>query len=223
MQPQSPASVKKALRKQMRARRDAATPEQRTAWSEEICRRAVTSPAYQAAQVVHCFLSIQSEVDTRLIIERAFAAGKRIATPIFVRNSDETPSCEITSLADEDYEIGGFGLRVPRHMRPVDLRQIDLVLVPLLAFLPLPQGTPEAKLHDDHAGEGRGEGPGAPRIARLGYGAGYYDTFLTRLRISTPRARIIGVAFDLQRVAELPIEPHDALLDGVITESGFWA
>jgi len=50
---------------------------------------------------------------------------------------------------------------------------------------------------------------------RLGRGGGYYDATLMR----APRARRVGVAYDLQVVPILPREPHDALLDAVVTEA----
>jgi len=50
---------------------------------------------------------------------------------------------------------------------------------------------------------------------RVGYGAGFYDLFLSRLRAGVPK---IGLAFSLQRVDHIPIESHDVLLDDVITE-----
>ena len=50
--------------------------------------------------------------------------------------------------------------------------------------------------------------------ARLGRGKGYYD----RLLASVSAVRC-GVAFDWQIVAELPIEPHDILLDCLVTPS----
>ncbi len=192
-----PQQEKKALRKQMRARRDAASPQERAVWSESIWRHISQLPAYQAARVAHVFLSIQSEIDTRPIIEGALAHGKRVVTPIFARNSTETVCCEIDTLADDAYDIGGFGLRVPRVMRPVDIALIDVVLVPLLAFAPAPDAPDE-----------RG-------WLRLGYGAGFYDRFLAR--VTAPK---IGIAFSFQHVANLPREPHDILLDAIITENG---
>jgi 5-formyltetrahydrofolate cyclo-ligase len=50
---------------------------------------------------------------------------------------------------------------------------------------------------------------------RLGRGGGYYDATL-RLAPRVPR---VGVAFDVQLVAALPREPHDAQLDAIVTES----
>ncbi len=193
---------KKALRARMRALRDAIPAAQRAEWSRRICEQAIALPAYCAARVAHCFLPIQSEVDTRPILEHALAHGKRLAAPVFVKGSDETPCAEIVSLDDEAFETGRFNLRTPKVMKRVALAEIDLVFVPLLAFA---------------VAQGASPAPQAGTICRLGYGVGYYDRLLSRLRANTPK---IGLAFALQRVTEMPTEAHDILLDAVITEEG---
>jgi 5-formyltetrahydrofolate cyclo-ligase len=50
---------------------------------------------------------------------------------------------------------------------------------------------------------------------RMGRGRGFYD----RLLASTPNAYKIGVAFDFQMVPQVPVEPHDKMMDVVVTES----
>lgn len=195
-----PGSTKAELRRRLRAWRDAIPPDQRAAWSADICRCAAALPAFQSARVAHCFLSIQSEVDTRALVERALADGRRVAIPVFVKGSDETPCAEIDSLSGAGFEPGRFGLSVPKAIRPVAPDEIDLVFVPLLAFAARRAGREAGRAWD-----------------RLGYGVGYYDRFLARLRPSTPR---IGLAFAGQQVEALPAGPRDAPLDAVITESG---
>lgn len=69
----------------------------------------------------------------------------------------------------------------------------DVVLVPLLAF--------DARGH------------------RLGYGGGFYDRTLNRLRKSK-RIVAVGLAYDEQRVDEVPVESYDEKLDWVLTPSG---
>lgn len=71
-----------------------------------------------------------------------------------------------------------------------DAEPPDVVLAPLVAF-------------DD-------------RLMRLGQGGGHYDRALAAL----PRTIVIGIAFAMQRVASLPIDPWDVPLSGVITEQG---
>ncbi|MGQ0429573.1 MAG: 5-formyltetrahydrofolate cyclo-ligase [Gammaproteobacteria bacterium] len=77
-------------------------------------------------------------------------------------------------------------------------RWLDLVLVPLVGF--------DAQGH------------------RLGMGAGFYDrqfAFL-RHRRAWLRPRLLGVAFDLQRVPQLPADAHDLPLWGIVTERGVY-
>jgi 5-formyltetrahydrofolate cyclo-ligase len=52
---------------------------------------------------------------------------------------------------------------------------------------------------------------------RLGYGGGYYDT---TLRAMTTRPLVIGVAYECQMVARVPMTSHDESMDAVVTERG---
>jgi 5-formyltetrahydrofolate cyclo-ligase len=54
---------------------------------------------------------------------------------------------------------------------------------------------------------------------RLGYGGGFYDRTLERLRAKRPTLAI-GFAFDAQEADSLPLEPTDQPLDMIVTESG---
>lgn len=54
---------------------------------------------------------------------------------------------------------------------------------------------------------------------RLGYGGGYYDRTLAEF----PNATTVGIAFDLQIMPELPVEPHDQPLQNLITENGMFS
>jgi 5-formyltetrahydrofolate cyclo-ligase len=193
---------KAAIRKRIRALRDAVPAEQRAVWTARICEKAMTLPTYQAARTIHIFLSFQSEVDTRAIIEDAFVQGKRVVAPVFLKNSDETPCTQIMSLDASEFHFGKWDLRTPKVLRPVAIEEVDLVFAPMVAYSPLP----------DREGLGVGDGV----VVRIGYGAGYYDRFLARLQPDVPK---IGLAFSMQRVESIPIELHDVLLDDVITES----
>ncbi|QLF71187.1 5-formyltetrahydrofolate cyclo-ligase [Peteryoungia desertarenae] len=87
----------------------------------------------------------------------------------------------------------GFGTRGPGP--EAEVLDPDVLLVPLSVF------------------DGRGN--------RIGYGAGHYDRAIARLRQKGRSPRLIGIAFDCQEVAEVPLEPHDVPLDAIITESGY--
>ncbi len=55
---------------------------------------------------------------------------------------------------------------------------------------------------------------------RIGYGAGHYDRAIDRLRANGMVPKLIGIAFDVQKVEKVPAEPHDVQLDAILTESG---
>lgn len=91
-------------------------------------------------------------------------------------------------LGEESLTQGSYGIMEPSlDYVFTHLDEIDLVLVPGIAFTV----------------DGR----------RLGRGRGYYDRFLPLLS----KAYKIGVCYDFQLVEDLPTEPHDILLDTVIT------
>jgi 5-formyltetrahydrofolate cyclo-ligase len=54
---------------------------------------------------------------------------------------------------------------------------------------------------------------------RLGYGGGFYDRTLERLRARGPRLAI-GFAFAAQEVPQVPTDPTDQRLDMIVTETG---
>lgn len=52
-----------------------------------------------------------------------------------------------------------------------------------------------------------------PHGHRLGRGKGYYDRFLTKY----PEVKTIGICFDFQYIEEIPTEPHDKIIDEILT------
>ena len=84
---------------------------------------------------------------------------------------------------------GVWGIREPAADAPEVFP--DIMLVPLAAF--------------DRTGH------------RIGYGAGYYDMTIARIRAMKP-ITAIGLAFAAQEADKVPAEPHDAPLDLVLTE-----
>ncbi len=85
---------------------------------------------------------------------------------------------------------GPFGAQVPAEG---DWLEPDLLVVPLLAF--------------DAAGR------------RLGYGGGFYDRTLARLRAAGP-VTAVGFGYAAQEVDEVPADRTDQILDAVVTEAG---
>ncbi|MFP4441370.1 MAG: 5-formyltetrahydrofolate cyclo-ligase [Chloroflexaceae bacterium] len=151
------AQVKAMLRRESRRRRNA-IPE-RAARSAAICERVATLPAYRSARVLHCYLPIRSEVDTRPLLLTSLARGTGVVVPVVRPDVNELAHSWVASLAAEDLEVGTFGTLQPRLLQPAEVGVWDLVIVPLLAF--------------DRAGY------------RLGYGKGFYDRLLTSAPATT--------------------------------------
>ncbi len=185
---------KREIRVRTRALRDAAPAASRASWSAAICALALAHPAYRAAHTLHIFLSFQSEIDTSAIIKHALASGRRVLVPLFEKGNPLTLCTQIDTLDPAAFDIGRWGMRTPKAPRPVDLKHIDVCFVPMLAYAPM---------------SGR-------QFVRIGYGAGYYDRMLARLR---PETSAIGLAFALQKVDSAPLENHDQLLTTILTES----
>ncbi|MDK2817477.1 MAG: 5-formyltetrahydrofolate cyclo-ligase [Moorella sp. (in: firmicutes)] len=184
--------MKKQLRKQIIARRNALATAVREAKSEIIVKKVLELPAWQQAGIIMSYVSFGSEVATPALIKAALAGGKRVAVPLCVRDGRRLIASEVLAFPD-DLQPGTWGILEPRpeSLRPLEPELIDLVIVPGVAF--------------DRGGN------------RLGYGAGYYDRFLATLR---PGAMTIALAFTEQIVPDVYPEPHDRPVDMVITEAG---
>lgn len=54
---------------------------------------------------------------------------------------------------------------------------------------------------------------------RIGFGGGYYDTFLKKIRGGNKKVLFIGICYDFQIIEKVPTEEHDVVLDFVVSES----
>jgi 5-formyltetrahydrofolate cyclo-ligase len=176
---------KRDLRRAVLERRDALSPEERRVKSGAIVERLLHLPELRSARTVMAFWSFGSEVETTALIERLHAGGKRVVLP----------RVEARSVVAVVYEPGdptaatAFGAMEPERVETVDPTEIDAVIAPGVAF--------------DRRG------------MRMGYGGGFYDRFLERIR---PEVPVIAVAFGLQVVDEVAHGDGDRRVDTVVTE-----
>lgn len=147
-------------------------------------------PEYAAARVIMFFVSFGSEIDTRPMIRRALADGKRVAAPRAEPGSRKLIPCEIRD-PEQDLAPGAHDIREPKdHCPEVAPESIDVVVVPAVVW---------------------GEDG-----YRVGYGAGYYDRFLGEVE----GAARVGLGLELQVVREVPHDAHDLPVDMLVTETG---
>jgi 5-formyltetrahydrofolate cyclo-ligase len=177
--------AKRALRREVLAVRDALPPQERRARSRAIAARLLDLPEARAASVVLAFWSFGSEVDTAPILEASHGVGRTVALPR-VEGEDVVP---IAYVLGDELRKTSFGALEPAAGSPVPPAELDLVIVPGVAF-------------------DRGGG-------RVGYGGGFYDRLLPRLRPGVPA---IAVAFSIQVVEVVPWGGTDRRVDAIITE-----
>jgi 5-formyltetrahydrofolate cyclo-ligase len=146
--------TKAAIRERLLGERSAVGAPLRDEWSKAITDRLVDLPVWRDALVVHSYVgAVQGEVTTREIVGRAFADGKTVVCPRVRWNPRGLDSFVIRSL-DELVESGrGLWEPGPSRADPVEPSELDVVLVPGIAF--------------DRRGR------------RIGFGAGLYDRFLS--------------------------------------------
>ena len=57
---------------------------------------------------------------------------------------------------------------------------------------------------------------------RIGFGGGFYDTFLTRLRKDGIDIPFVAICYDFQIIEKVPVEGHDVKVDFIVTEKGIY-
>ncbi|MCX5677819.1 MAG: 5-formyltetrahydrofolate cyclo-ligase [Candidatus Omnitrophica bacterium] len=144
---------------------------------------------FKKAKLVMFYVSLKDEVDTLSMIDEAVKMGKRVCVPVILKEEKRLIAGEIKDR-EKDLERQHFGIYQPivGHVREVPLEDIDLVVVPGIAF--------------------------DKNNVRLGRGHGYYDRFLCGLPKET---RTIGIAFDFQVLEYLPKDSHDVPVWKTIT------
>ncbi len=139
------------------------------------------------AGVVSAFHPIRDEPDTLALLSALAGAGFATAAPVVVGRGE--PLVFRSWRPGDPTRAGAMGIAEP--LPEAEAVDPDLLFVPLACF--------------DRRGH------------RIGYGAGYYDRSLERLRAMKP-VRAVGVAYGVCEVASVPYEAHDQTLDAVLTE-----
>ena len=180
---------KQQIREQAHANRNA--QENKDEISREIVARCMTLPEYLQAKTVLFYIDVRSEVRTRNDLVNALSSGKKIVVPYCVDG-------ELELFHLENYDelaIGMYKILEPKDelrtvaAKKVDVKEIDLIIVPGVAF--------------DRRG------------GRTGHGKGYYDKLLEHARPDTP---LVALAFECRWFDEIPMQDHDVFMDQVVTE-----
>lgn len=154
-----------------------------------IYNRILMNKQYRTAENIFIYISKSEETDTKALIEYSLESGKRLFAPYCMPDSTEMQFYRFHSL--EELRPGGFGVLQPDPASGGMARRSDmegaLCIVPGLAF--------------DRTG------------ARLGYGKGYYDRFLSRNHIFR-----MGICYEAFVLDTVPVQPHDIRMQAVLTD-----
>lgn len=187
------AARKKELRKHFLELRMQLDEEYWAKSSGKIMARWLTGFHVRNLHLVHIFLSMKekNEVNTQEFLDEFTNNLPWLGVCIPVMEPGSKVLKHVQLSKDVIIEENSWGVPEPvSPQRFIHPKEIDMVIVPLLAF--------------DLAGN------------RLGYGGGYYDQFLSNLRPGVPK---IGVGFEVARSGEiLPTDEWDVKLDGMVTE-----
>ena len=180
---------KQRLREERLAAREALSEQERSVLDDRITQKLLATSEYVEATTVLTYVSVLSEVSTGMFVECALRDGKTVAVPRCLPGH----CLEFVAIASlEQLVAAPFNLLEPAKELPAvteDQKNNSICIVPALLV--------------DTKGY------------RLGYGAGFYDRFL-----STYPGKKICLAYQQNlSKTELPHTEFDVAVDMVITES----
>ena len=173
--------MKIGIRREVKIRTSAMTAEEFALQSGAVCSSVGRVIEALSPSVLALFLPLSDEVDISPLLNR-FSC--RIVVP---RVAESGFDMNFYDYSADNMEVGAYGIVEPQGGEPCRVSDIDVMIVPGVAF------TPDG--------------------ARLGRGKGYYDRYMSQQGF---RAYKIGVCFAHQIYDELPVEPHDCCVDRVI-------
>jgi 5-formyltetrahydrofolate cyclo-ligase len=187
------------LRAELRAKRRALTPDERASASRQFARLLRRSNLLRPGRHIAVYVAHDAEADPSGIVSLARRNGCELYLPAIAdyrhRRMEFRRYSRATRLRPNRY-----GIPEPQRGAPrIAVRHLDLVLLPLVAVDP--SGT------------------------RLGTGAGFYDRCLQHLRTGRRwrRPKLIGLAYEFQRVGRLAARVWDVPLDALLTEKDLYA
>jgi 5-formyltetrahydrofolate cyclo-ligase len=187
---------KKALRRELRDRRNALTAEQQDQAALSLFNTLSRHELFTSASRITFTLARDGEINTLPLMLEAYRLGKQCFLPVMTRQNDVDLLLFRQWNPDDLLETNFYGIDEPQG----DLcnpRELDLVLLPLVGF-------------DRHCN-------------RLGMGKGYYDhTFAFTRDTQLEKPVLLGLAHECQRVERLEVASWDVPLQGIVTDKAWY-
>jgi len=183
--------MKKTIRKEILQKRSNLTAKEVTEKSMAITQSVIDSKLIKDDMSILVYMDFKNEVKTTYLIDYIIKHNGFVLLPRVEKTTKELIVHEVRSI--DDLRKSDYGILEPTSKcEIVPYSNIDLILAPGVAF--------------------------DRKCFRLGYGGGFYDKLLSKKRKGV---RVIALAFDLQLIEEVPTEPHDFKMNGIITENEF--
>lgn len=186
---------KKALRKEILTKRKKIERTEKEKMDKRISDRFYISKFYKEATNIFIYISYDSEIETKVIIDKALKDNKKIYVP---RTEFETKIMDAVEIESLDNLVeSSYGILEPSNNEPrIDPNELDLIVVPGVAF-------------DRNGG-------------RMGYGAGFYDRYFKKItKGNIERITKLALAYDFQVLDKIPMNEQDVPVDFIITEKEF--
>lgn len=185
------------LRKVLRAKRKGLSSSEKRLAAVKLAENITATALFTHSKRIAGYLAMDGEIDPMFIMRRSLATRKMYYLP----HLDKHRHLQFSIYQEGDAcHPNQYGIPEPtsRFGEVLPLQKLDLVFVPLVGF--------------DTKGN------------RLGMGAGYYDRTFAFLREQPDRSQpyLIGLAYEFQRVANLPVQDWDVPLDAIVTESAVY-
>jgi 5-formyltetrahydrofolate cyclo-ligase len=180
---------KTKLRNAILEKRNRLTAAYRTETSHTISTSLLGLDSFQQSTVIAAYISFGSEFQTDTVLDAALRLGKTIVLPK-IEPVGRTLSFRTFSGKFDELLRGRWGIPEPdpEKSESMDYSQIEFIIVPGVAF--------------------------SEQGFRLGYGGGYYDSFISQL----PKSSVtVAPTFPIQVLPEVPLEAHDLKVDMLIT------
>lgn len=179
---------KSELRKKMSLKRNALSIDEILTLSDNIYDNLMKAEFLSSASFVFCYVNYKTEVSTRKIIEHCFKNNIPVAVPRVEGEIREMNFYQIQTF--EDLKEGYFGIPEPVTVKKCVPDEKSVMIMPGMVF------------------DNRGN--------RIGYGGGFYDTYLSKNMCK----RKIAIAYDFQILNNefIPAEYRDIKPDYIITD-----
>ena len=155
---------------------------------EKLFDNLYSSDIFIDSSIIASYFSVNSEIQTKNLNDKIILLKKKLCLPII----ESENKFLLFRIFNKDTKMTKGKFQIMEPEKKSKKVSPDLLLVPCVAF--------------DKLGY------------RMGYGGGYYDMTIKKLRLANKNLKLIIVAFKGQEVKNIIVDENDEKLDYILTE-----